>query len=560
MIVLNETSKEFEISFQFRPAIIADLKELKAKWLPWKSIWTLPLNMRDRVNELTSKHGLYQPDNKPEIYTEIPPMLELTQELYLQRNLFEFQKNGVAQCLNFKKVIIGDEPGLGKTSQAIATVVAANSFPCLVICPSTLKENWRREFEIVAGLPALILTDKHVESWHNYYEVGHYKIFITNYESLKKFFVNAVKNIIDEKTGKKQALRLNQINFKKEIQLFKSVLCDELHRCKDSKTQQAKYVMGITTGKEYVIGLTGTPVVNKPKDLISQLRIIGQLDNFGGYQGFLNRYCGPTGGGAENLNELQYKLATNCFYRREKKHVLKDLPDKIRQVVLCDITTRTEYEAALADLAKYLKEYREKSDKEIEKSLRGEIMVRIGVCKNISARGKMNEVCEYVDQIVEAGEKIVVFIHQKEIAMKLLERYPKAVTVRGDDNQDTRNISVDRFQNDPKAQIIICSIKAAGVGITLTAASRLLFVEFPWHAADCDQCEDRIHRIGQTKGSIMSYFMGKNTIDEHIYSIIESKRAVANQVVGGEDSVQRELIDRLIDSLFNINKKEGENG
>jgi SWI/SNF-related matrix-associated actin-dependent regulator 1 of chromatin subfamily A len=243
--------------------------------------------------------------------------------------------------------------------------------------------------------------------------------------------------------------------------------------------------------KNIFLALTGTPVVNKPKDLVSQLHIINRLNDLGGYKNFMGRYCGGNGTGAFNLEELNYKLSTNCFFRRQKKEVLQELPDKMRQIVLCDITTRKEYKEALNDLGDYLTKWKNKTDAEVEKSLRGEIMVRIGICKNISARGKMNEVIDHIDDVIESGQKIVVFIHQKEISAALKKHYPKAVSVTGDDDMDARQHAVDSFQKDAKTNLIICSIKAAGVGITLTASSRVAFVELPWHPADADQCEDR---------------------------------------------------------------------
>jgi SWI/SNF-related matrix-associated actin-dependent regulator 1 of chromatin subfamily A len=388
-------------------------------------------------------------------------------------------------------------------------------------------------------------------TWHQYYRVGMIKVFIVNYESLKKYFVESIDK------GDDEALRLNHIRFKENINVFKAVIGDELHRCKDGKTQQTKFMMGISRGKDYILGLTGTPVVNKPKDLVSQLHIINRLGDLGGYKYFMNRYCGGNGTGAFNLEELNYKLSTNCFFRRQKKEVLQELPDKMRQIVLCDISTRKEYKEALNDLGEYLTKWKNKTDAEVEKSLRGEIMVRIGICKNISARGKMNEVIDHIDDVIESGHKIVVFIHQKEIAAALKKHYPKAVSITGDDGMDARQYAVDSFQKDAKTNIIICSIKAAGVGITLTSSSRVAFVELPWHAADCDQCEDRCHRIGQKDSVQATYFLGKNTIDEDIYKIIESKRKIANIITGSADNVQREIIDRIAESLFNT-KDEAE--
>lgn len=549
MITATDTGNRIELQFAYNPYIIGAVKQIEGKrYNPATQTWSVPKEQLQAVQSLQKKYGggiNVDVQRKSEEINVIPELPELTIEIPLKRALFPFQAKGVAQGLKFKRFINGDQPGLGKTTQAIATAVGAGCKCILVICPSTLKTNWQREWEIVAGMKSMILNDSVKNTWSKYYTANLYKVFIVNYESLKKYFVHKIN------TPEGKRLSLKYIEFKKEINLFDCIIIDELHRCKDGTTQQAKFIMGLTRGKEYVFGLTGTPVVNKPKDLISQLYIINQLQNIvPNYKYFMDRYCGGNGGGAFNLKELNYKLATTCFFQRQKKDVLQDLPDKMRNIVLCDITTRKEYNDAINDLSDYLKEYRNATDAQVERSMRGEIMVRIGVCKNISARGKLNEVFEYVDEVTEAGEKVVVFIHQKEIALKLLERYPQAVSVRGDDKMEQRQIAIDKFQNNQSTNVIVCSIKAAGVGITLTASSRVAFVELPWHPADCDQCEDRCHRIGQKDSVQVTYFLGSETIDEHIYDIIEKKRLISNEVTGTEDSVQREIIDK-IKNLFN---------
>ncbi len=550
MITATEIGNRIELEFTYNPYIVEAVKRIDGKrYNPTSQTWSVPKEQQQAVEALQKKYGggiNVDVQRKPEEINIIPELPELTIDIPLKRTLFPFQAKGVAQGLIYKRFINGDQPGLGKTTQAIATAIGAGCKCILVICPSTLKTNWQREWDIVAGMKSMILNDAVKTTWHKYYAAGLYKVFIVNYESLKKYFVHKIN------TPEGKRLALKYIEFKKEIELFDCIIIDELHRCKDGSTQQAKFVMGLTREKEYIFGLTGTPVVNKPKDLISQLYIINQLGAIvPNYKYFMDRYCGGNGQGAHNLKELNYKLASTCFFQRQKKEVLKELPDKMRSIVLCDITTRKEYNDAINDLADYLKEYRKATDAQVERSMRGELMVRIGVCKNISARGKLNEVFEYVDEVTESGEKVVVFIHQKEIALKLLEHYPQAVSVRGDDNQEQRVKAIDSFQNNPATNVIVCSIKAAGVGITLTASSRVAFVELPWHPADCDQCEDRCHRIGQKDSVQVTYFLGNDTIDQHIYDIIENKRLVANEVTGTEDSVQREIIDK-IKNLFNL--------
>jgi len=431
---------------------------------------------------------------------------------------------------------------LGKTAQAIATVEAANCKCILIICPATLKENWKREIEdIWTYKKALILTDRVKNTWPTFYKVGMIKYFICNYESLKKYFVEEINKPEDK------PLRLNHIKFKETIDLFDAVIIDESHRCKDGRTQQAKFVMGVANGKEYVLALTGTPVVNKPVDLIPQLHIIQRLGDFGGYKNFINKYCQGYNQ-ASNLKELNYFLHKHCFYRREKSEVLKDLPDKMRSILKCDIENRQEYNHAENKFKEFLISSG-LSTGQIDKSMRAEALVQMMLLKKLSARGKVNEVVEHVQEVVEAGEKIVVFAWHKEIVHALKTAIPGAVTIIGEDSMDQRQRAVDSFQNNPLVQVMICNIKSGGVGITLTASSRVAFIELPWHPADAEQCEDRCHRIGQKDSVQCSYFLGANTIDEHIYNIIEKKRKIVNQVTGAEDdveTVEKNMVDELI--------------
>ena len=274
---------------------------------------------------------------------DIPPMPTLDVPHGLLLEPYEYQKEGIAYALRHKRCILGDQPGLGKTLQAIGTVTIARAYPCLVICPAALKINWQREFKKFAGKQALILDDRNKDSWQRYVELKCCDIFITNYESLKKFFVLAVKP--------DARLTMKSITFDPRINLFKSVVIDESHKCKSTKTQQSKFVEGICRGKEYILELTGTPVVNDNTDLIQQLKIMGRLEDFGGYKNYVERFCnGPRK--ASNLKELNWRLWTSCFFRREKAKVLTQLPDKTRQYIEMDITTREEYRKAEADLIK----------------------------------------------------------------------------------------------------------------------------------------------------------------------------------------------------------------
>lgn len=475
---------------------------------------------------------------------DIPPMPTLDVPHGLLLEPYEYQKEGIAYALRHKRCILGDQPGLGKTLQAIGTVTIARAYPCLVICPAALKINWQREFKKFAGKSAMILDDGNRNSWQRYFEQKRQDgsalcdIFITNYESLKKFFVLAVKP--------DTRLTMKSITFDPRINLFKSVVIDESHKCKSTKTQQSKFVEGICKGKEYILELTGTPVVNDNTDLIQQLKIMGRLEDFGGYKNYVERFCnGPKK--ASNLKELNWRLWSSCFFRREKAKVLTQLPDKTRQYIEMDITTRDEYRKAEADLINYLRVYKDKTDKEIEKSMRGEVMVRMGILKAISARGKIKAAAEFIHDVIDGGEKLIVFAFLKEVVLEMKKLFPEAVTVTGEDNTRQKQYAVDKFQTDPECKLIILNYKSGGTGLTLTASSRVAFIEFPWTFSDCEQAEDRAHRNGQKNNVNCYYFLGKDTIDEYMYKVIQTKKDIANGVTGTEDVVKENVVMMAMD-------------
>ncbi|MBB4036596.1 SWI/SNF-related matrix-associated actin-dependent regulator 1 of chromatin subfamily A [Dysgonomonas hofstadii] len=542
----------YEIYFDYHPKLVRKLQDIKTrtdarylgKYWTISAAYQLEIEKFARYAKFITDVIMGEPPKN--VYVDYTPV-ELEKLIIphqLKVNPYPYQGDGIATGLKFKRFLNGDDPGLGKTLQSIGTVNLADAFPCLVICPSAIKINWQREWHKFTDKKAMILDDKVVDTWPFFWEAGMNQVFIVNYESLKKFFV--------QKLLKPKGWMLADVVFRDIIKLFKSVIVDESHKCKDFSAQQSKLTMGIANGKEMVICLSGTPVVNKPKDLAPQLGIMGQLQNFGGYQNFIKRYCsGPNK--ASNLRELNQILRQNCFFRREKKEVLKDLPDKVRQVLTCEITNRREYMDAEKNLIEYLRKYKDADDAKIAKSMRGEVMVRIQILRNVSARGKIKDVIEFVEDFIQSGQKMVLFIHLREVAEALMKYFPEAVTIRGGDTAEDKQRSIDSFQSNPDIPIIICSIKAAGVGVDglQKVCQNVAFVEFPWTYADCIQCEDRLHRIGQ-KGSVMVYyFLGQNTIDEKVYKIIQEKKNIANAVTGSVDTVETNMID-MVANIFNV--------
>lgn len=462
---------------------------------------------------------------------------------------YEYQREGICFGLEHKRIIIGDEPGLGKTLQSIGIVDTANAYPCLVICPSSLKINWQREFEKFTDKSAIVLDNNVRTTWGYLLSMGVHQVAIVNYESLRKFFVWDIR-------GGKQ-FRLKDVVFNPQIQAFKSIIIDESHRVKDPSAQQTIFTKGLSVGKDWCILLSGTPVVNRPEDLIAQLSIMNRLGEFGGRAKFIADYCtdpkDKTAKSAVPLSELSRQLYDTCMIRREKAKVLPQLPDKTRVDLYVDISNDKEYNLAAEDLAAYLQEYTECTDWEIRRKMRMEALVKFMTLRSLATRGKIAQAVDFIRTFLDSGKKLIVFCSLHEIVDELQKVFPRAVTVTGRDSAVSKQASVDAFQNNPNVQLIICSIKAAGVGLTLTAASDVAFIELAWTYADCCQCEDRAHRIGQKDNVTCYYLLGRGTIDHTIYRLIHRKKSIANEIMNADDEIPTDemYFNELVKSFLN---------
>ena len=463
---------------------------------------------------------------------------------------YEYQREGISFGLENKRIIIGDEPGLGKTLQSIGIVDTANAYPCLVICPSSLKINWQREFEKFTDKSAIVLDNNVRTTWGYLLTMGVHQVAIVNYESLRKFFVWDIK-------GESKQFRLKDVVFNPQIQAFKSIIIDESHRVKDPSAQQTIFTKGLSVGKDWCILLSGTPVVNRPEDLIAQLSIMNRLNDFGGRAKFVADYCtDPKDKKAEPavpLSVLSKQLYDTCMIRREKAKVLPQLPDKTRVDLYVEINNANEYNLAAADLALYLQEYTECTDWEIRRKMRMEALVKFMTLRSLATKGKIAQAVDFIRTFLDSGKKLIVFCSLHEIVDELKKAFPRAVTVTGRDSAVTKQASVDAFQNNPDVTLIICSIKAAGVGLTLTASSDVAFVELAWTYADCCQCEDRAHRIGQKDNVTCYYLLGRGTIDHTIYSLIHHKKTIANEIMNSDDDIPTDemYFDELVNTFLN---------
>ena len=430
--------------------------------------------------------------------------------------LMPFQRAGVKYATEAKRCLIADEMGLGKTVQALASLRHLAAFPALVVCPASVKLNWAREArKWLPGVDVGLLGTDGAGLFGSQQQ-GAECIRIVNYDILHKV-QDQVKALAP-----------------------KAVVFDECHYLKSHKSLRGKAAKEMVQGIEVRLCMTGTPILNRPGELFHQLGLLGRVEDVGGFQHFRKRYLGyDWKGDGKNLEELQRVVRSKFLIRREKADVLRDLPAKRRTVV----------DMELADP----KAYRDLEDAELEDSPAAAI-VRLGELRREAARQKLVGIREWVGEFLETGKKLVLFATHREVQHALIEAFPNCLRILGDMDIKDRQEAVDRFQEDPEQRLIVCSLKAAGVGLTLTAASDVAFCEMGWTPADMDQAEDRCHRIGQEDSVTAWYLMAPGTVDQSMMAMVDRKRLIADkmlkagQMLGAtKDEGKMELAKGLLD-------------
>ena len=278
------------------------------------------------------------------------------------------------------------------------------------------------------------------------------------------------------------------------------------------------------------MALTGTPVMNRPAELISQLRILGRLADFGSGAQFGKRFRGP-----DAHLRLHWHLRSRCFVRRLKADVLPQLPAKRRAIVPVELDNEPEYRLAERDLIAWLQsqpldlgELRAK----VAAALRAERLVRLNALKLLAARGKLAAALAWIHDFCSSGERLVVFAHHREIQRAAARPLPFGAphSRRGQPPAAMPRCARFRHPTGLENQLVVCSIEVAGQGLTLTRSSNVVFLELDWTPAKHDQAEDRCHRIGQKDSVNASYILAAGTVDETISTLLERKRAVIGAV------------------------------
>lgn len=521
------------ITFPYSYETLQKVKSLEGrKWVPEGKYWTCPIKA---YTILKLKEWGFKLDSKLEASTygistiaELLPQPKKLGDIGLKRELFPFQKEGVEFIESRKgRALIGDEMGLGKTIQALAYLqLHPEHRPAIILCPASLKLNWAKEIDLTMtkGIRTLVLQGKRP------YSLVGADIIIINYDILTYW----VKDLLA---------------FKPRV-----VIGDECHYFKDNSAKRTKAVKLLCKTIPHVILLSGTPIMNRPIEIYNAISII----NSSVVPSFMNyaiRYCGAVFNGfgwdfsgSSNTEELHKILTESIMIRRKKSDVLKDLPDKIHSFVPMTLSNIAEYNSIENDVIGYLKMTR--GEAAADRASMAEIMVQIELLKQAAARGKLNAVIDWVKEFLESGEKLVLFGTHKFVIDRLMEEFGSvAVKIDGSSSMDDRNQAVEMFQNNPKIKLFNGNIKAAGVGLTLTASSNVGFIEYPWTPGELQQAADRCHRIGQKFTVNIYHLMVPGTIEEKIATLLDKKTKVIDSVLDGVETKQESLLKELMYSL-----------
>ena len=337
-------------------------------------------------------------------------------------------------------------------------------------------------------------------------------------------------------------------------------LVHNCHLYKNSKAHRTKAVKMIGKGLDHVIALSGTPILNRPIEVRKAIKLIDPTLVPNDWY-FVMRYCnarhdgfGWDMSGSSNTEELHQILSTSIMIRRLKTDVLSDLPDKIRSFIPIELTNRDRYTEAERNFIKFIKET--KGEEAARKAKAAEHLVKVEALKQVAVQGKLKTAITWIQDFLEIERKLVVFSMHTDVIERLLEEFP-GIAVRYDGKMSgiEKDRAIGQFQTDPSIRLFIGNIKAAGVGINLTASNSVAFLELPWTPADLDQCEDRCHRIGQRDVVRVYYLLAEGTIEERIARMIDGKRKVLDAIMDGKVTESESLLTELIKSYLDENQK-----
>lgn len=539
------------VSFDFNRAIVDEIKLLDGCVFNAETKeWEMPLT---NLSEFLDRVCVHDQINLQLLEYHEKETVKYQLQQYPTKP-FSYQEEGIQFGLNHDKWLLLDAPGLGKTLQLTYLAQELKERQglqhCLIICGiNTLKTNWKNEIEKHSNLTCRILGQR-ITKKGNLVVDGIQERLKQLKEPIEEFFViTNVETLRDDKIV--QAILKNKHN------RFDMIVVDEVHKCKSNQSQQGKNLLKLNKAK-YQVGATGTLLLNNPLDAYVPLKWIGaERANYSTFRYYYCNYGGPFGNmlvGFKNVQVLQDQIKK--YSLRRTKDIL-DLPPKniIHEYVDMSEAQSIFYENVKAGIAQNVDKVKLSTANVLSMVTR---LRQATACPSILTSesipsAKMDRAEDLAEQILASGYKLVIFSTFKQTVYELAERLKqyKIVIATGDQKDFEIENAKKQFQEDPSTQVFIGTWQKCGTGITLTAASYLIFIDTPFTEAEFTQASDRIYRIG-TKESVFIYnLVTRYTVDERVLELVTDKGAIADYVVDEKITPQgleslRKYIEEII--------------
>lgn len=486
-----------------------------------------------------------------------------------------YQRVGIHLIEKFNgRVLLADEQGLGKTIQVLEWLRRhPEKRPVVIVCPASVKYVWEDQAREHCRLRTTICQSQKAPKKSPLHDTS---IFIINYDILihwcrylrdmhpQVVVFDEIQKIKNRSTIRTRAARLLCSPLKKIPRQDLRLLDNEKTIQEDSHisfeidekqiqgyvTSYTKTHAKIKTQTPHLLGLSGTPLTNRPKELWSSLNLIWPL-HFPAFTPFAWDYCAPEMtpwgmkfDGASNINKLHRVLKRAGMIRRRKKDVAKDLPKKQISVIPIDIDNRREYNEAKNDFINWLSR---KDSAKAHRAKKASKITQMSYLKRLAAKGKLKNVFNWIDTFLEESDsKLVLGCMHHEIINAIHNRYKKqSVTFTGKTPPKFRRRAIMEFRKNSQRRIFTGQIQAAGTGVDgLQKVSHTsAIIELPWDPGTLSQFFDRIHRIGQNNNVNIYILVAKDTLEESLCHIIQKKQKILTQIIDGEASLESMKID-----------------
>ena len=455
--------------------------------------------------------------------------VEIDYSKYNHRPPLNHQKDAIEKLAGSKRFILADDMGLGKTTSTIIAALETKAKKILIICPASLKINWQREIENYTDRSVYIAEGKHFSTEHDF--------VIVNYDILKNFYdLKDKENSLITKSN------------------FELIIIDEAHYIQNGQAQRTKLVNSFVKSVDKLWLLTGTPMTSRPMNYYNLLFLI-ESPVAQNWMAYAIRYCQGyqfkagnrkiwNVSGASNLEELRDRTSRQVL-RRLKTEVL-DLPDKIISPIYLRLKSKL-YEGLMGE---YYDWYKNKKEESSSLTVQFSKLMKV---RQVIAEEKINDTIELAQNIIDQDKKVIIFTNFTDTLQKIHSHFGKqSVYLDGSCTKPQRQYAVDQFQENDKIKVFVGNLKAAGVGITLTAGEAVIMNDLSFVPSDHDQAQDRAYRYGQKNSVSVYYPIFENTIEGVIYDMLSKKKNIIDTVMGDNIEDKGDFIELLMNKINNV--------